>query len=617
MRTRLFLLIQVCLFCLFWLSGCTKAADVRANDYITSRAFLEDSTGKLSIEQVVGAEFQPIGEILSKGYTDSAHWLRITVKPHTDDEPLVLRIRPTVVDEVTLYAPDPAKGTGWKKSTTGDFTPFMLRERPSVTLGFRIKPSALAVNYYLRIKSSSTTILQVMALDPHAARLEDAWLGLIEAVFLGVMLSALLWAVNDYVTSRQTVVAWFALHQCSYIFYGLAVTGHLALLFPSSPAGLDSNLTNLSACLTTLLGLIFHRCLLALFLPSRLGLHLLDVLIFTMLIALTALATGQSRLALQTNAWVMLLAAPVLTGIVFTARLSSPVLRIIYCLMVTALLFFVMSVMGWTNVVEWTLNVWMLNGSTFVGLMLMLLGMRSRQLQRESVQATLQLELTRTEVARGHQQREYQQRFMAMLSHELKTPLSVIRMALGMQAPSAVVQRHALQSVADIDAVVERCVQVDQLEQHLLTSRQQACDVGDMLASLRGASTAPQRFVMRMQVLPSIHIDFQLLQVALINLIDNAFKYADANQPIHVAACQFEHQTRPGILVSISNTPCSVGLPDANRIFEKYYRGPGAHGKTGSGLGLYLVRGSIEQLGGWVRYSPSLNEVRFELWIPS
>ncbi len=610
MRMRILLLI------LFLLSGWTMTSNAWATDYIDSRAVLEDRSGELTIGQAVAAEFQPVGDILSRGYTDSAHWLRITVKPRADGGELALRIRPTFLDEVTLYEPDLATGAGWKKSVTGDRTPFMMREHASVTLGFTIKPSAPESTYYLRIKTSSSSILNVEAIDPRTAGLKDAWLGLFQTIFLAFILFVLFWAINDYISSRQAIVAWFILHQCGYLFYTFAITGNLALLIPSSPAGLGDTLTSISVCMTTLFGLVFHRFLLALFLPSRLALRLLDALILTMLVALVILAAGQPRLALQANALIILLGAPLLTVIAFTARQNRRVLRIIYCLLAAPLLFSMMALLGWINTVEWTLNAWMSHGFTSTGLMFLLLNMRSRQLQREGAQASLQHELTRIELASERQQREAQNLYMAMLSHELKTPLSVIRMVLGMQVPTATVLQHAQQSVADMDVVVERCLQVDQLEYQRLNLMQQACHVDDLLANLRDASAAPQRFIIRTEALPTIKTDPQLLHVALSNLIDNALKYADAKKLIHIEAFQSEHQARRGILVSIANAPNSAGMPDPQRVFEKYYRSTGAHSKTGSGLGLYLVRGLIEQLGGWVRYTPSLNEVRFELWIP-
>jgi signal transduction histidine kinase len=189
-------------------------------------------------------------------------------------------------------------------------------------------------------------------------------------------------------------------------------------------------------------------------------------------------------------------------------------------------------------------------------------------------------------------------------------------MALGMKETSATVKKHAQQSVQDVDAIIERCLQADQLEQRQLVLGRQPCRVDQMLAELHADSATPQRLVMQCEALPAVDTDPQLLRIALGNLIDNALKYAEPQSAVYINVSLFEHQGRQGILNSIANASGTAGMPDPQRVFDKYYRGPGAQGKTGSGLGLYLVRSVTELLDGWIRYCPFENEVRFELWIP-
>ncbi len=61
---------------------------------------------------------------------------------------------------------------------------------------------------------------------------------------------------------------------------------------------------------------------------------------------------------------------------------------------------------------------------------------------------------------------------------------------------------------------------------------------------------------------------------------------------------------RPGIVVRIENPIGMAGLPDARRVFDKYYRASGAHHLSGSGLGLYIVKALAEKLGGTIHYLP-------------
>ena len=71
-----------------------------------------------------------------------------------------------------------------------------------------------------------------------------------------------------------------------------------------------------------------------------------------------------------------------------------------------------------------------------------------------------------------------------------------------------------------------------------------------------------------------------------------------------------------GLQLSVMNTAGDAGIPDAEHVFKKYWRGPGATRCAGSGLGLYLSSLIANRLGGELRYRPENSTVRFELWLP-
>lgn len=214
--------------------------------------------------------------------------------------------------------------------------------------------------------------------------------------------------------------------------------------------------------------------------------------------------------------------------------------------------------------------------------------------------------------------RNEQDRFMSMLSHELKTPLSVLRMALGTDgaiSPSS--KAHAQQSVQDMDAIIERCLQAGRMEQHRHVPVLQPCNMADLLAEVQASSASPQRLALDTQSMPTFTTDVPLLRIALQNLVDNALKYSPSGSVVTVSAAPFTHRRSEGILVAVRNPPGAAGMPDPRKVFGKYYRSPAAHSKTGSGLGLYLVRGAAKQLGGWVRFvGEGSDRVCFELWLP-
>ena len=217
--------------------------------------------------------------------------------------------------------------------------------------------------------------------------------------------------------------------------------------------------------------------------------------------------------------------------------------------------------------------------------------------------------------------RDEQDKFMSMLSHELKTPLSVLRMALEVGATlSPITSKHAKQAVHDMNAIVERCLQAGRIEHRRHVATQQSCRLHELLAELRTASPGGERLHINLPdlpALPSFTADVPLLRIALHNLMDNALKYSAADSAVQIAANAQVYRHRNGILVSVSNAPGAAGMPDPRKVFAKYYRSPGAHSKTGSGLGLFLVQSAVRELGGWVRYAPEADRVRFELWLPT
>jgi signal transduction histidine kinase len=58
------------------------------------------------------------------------------------------------------------------------------------------------------------------------------------------------------------------------------------------------------------------------------------------------------------------------------------------------------------------------------------------------------------------------------------------------------------------------------------------------------------------------------------------------------------------------------GLPDAERLFEKYYRSPQAQRVSGSGLGLFLVKGLLDLMQGRIGYEVRGQQVIFSVWLP-
>ena len=602
---------------LFMLGAPTNAL---AQDLILDRAVLQDKLGTLSVDDVVQATFTPAGPMLNAGYTTTVHWLRLRIKAPDVGQAVELRIRPTYLDEVLLFEPDPAHFGQWVRRATGDTLGAAPQDRSFTTPGFTLALHAPVSTVYLRLQTTSTSLLHVEALTPYEARISDVRDDISLVVYMGFMVALLFWAANGFLLSRERVLGIFLVYQWCYCIYSLAVMGFVPALIPRAALGATDMVTSALVCLTPLVSLVFHRLLLGLFLPPRAALRVLDGLILLDLAALLMLAFGYTRLALQFNAFIVLLAAPAFIALAFAAKHNAApglrVIRTLYSLQGLSLLFSMLPILGWVNATEWTLRATLLHGFISAFLMFLLLHLRSRKLARDASQAAVDLVVTREQLALKHQQKTQQERFMAMLTHELKTPVAVIGMALGKLQLSDPVQRRARRAVTDITAIVEHCQQADQLEQQQLVAQSAPCHLANMIDELKDSSADPQRLHTDAQDLPSVTTDPQLLRIVLGNLIDNAFKYAAPGSPIAIVAQACTKDAVAGVRVAVRNQVGPAGLPDAQSVFKKYYRSPGAHRKTGSGLGLYLVKNYMQLLGGQASYSATDDQVELSLWIP-
>jgi two-component system OmpR family sensor kinase len=90
--------------------------------------------------------------------------------------------------------------------------------------------------------------------------------------------------------------------------------------------------------------------------------------------------------------------------------------------------------------------------------------------------------------------------------------------------------------------------------------------------------------------------DWELLSLALLNLVDNAMKYTAPGDRIEVRA----RESAGMVVVEVADTGPGIGPDDLGHIWEELYRSPDARTVPGSGLGLALVRAVVERHGGSV-----------------
>ena len=191
--------------------------------------------------------------------------------------------------------------------------------------------------------------------------------------------------------------------------------------------------------------------------------------------------------------------------------------------------------------------------------------------------------------------------FLARLDHELKNPLTAILAATapGDDEASALVAAQArrmgvlvtdLRKLADLSSAP--------LEREFVDLEEAARDAVEAARSSVGeARSFTLVFPTAPWPLPRVVGDADLLYSAIQNVVFNAVKYSGEGDSIEVRASQSENS------VSIEVADTGIGIPEAERqsVWAELARGSNAAGRSGSGLGLPLVRLVIERHGGNVR----------------
>jgi len=202
--------------------------------------------------------------------------------------------------------------------------------------------------------------------------------------------------------------------------------------------------------------------------------------------------------------------------------------------------------------------------------------------------------------------------FVANVSHELKTPLSLVRM-FGELLQSGRVEndekrRQYLQIIVSeserLGALIENVLDFAKVERGKAAYEFSQGKVGEVVArAVEACRVRAEREEVALELsvadaLPPVDLDERAIEIAVINLVDNALKYAPDGKVVGVSVKARDENVE----IRVTDQGAGIAWDDRRRIFERFVRGKSALGKQvrGSGIGLALVKHIAEAHGGGV-----------------
>jgi two-component system, OmpR family, sensor kinase len=205
----------------------------------------------------------------------------------------------------------------------------------------------------------------------------------------------------------------------------------------------------------------------------------------------------------------------------------------------------------------------------------------------------------------GNLQTMLQQRkeFLALISHELKSPLARMKLAVELLSekgsdPSLI---QSMQSdITESEKLVEQLLVLSRLEMEIPTTNLEPVDVNEVMQrAIEQIHPQARSARVSIEFAPAstpllVKGDADQLQRAFANVLENGVKFSPAGSKVEVRV----ESMSPIVRIRIADQGSGLEPAEREKIFEPFYRSKSAKEKEGSGLGLFIARRIVESHSG-------------------
>lgn len=256
-----------------------------------------------------------------------------------------------------------------------------------------------------------------------------------------------------------------------------------------------------------------------------------------------------------------------------------------------------------------------------VSVLVVSVGIYFYELAREGMERQMRREQDELDQAKNE--------FLTLASHQLRTPISAIAwfsemMLHGDTGKLRTAQREYVAQIQESNqrsvAIVDAMITVSNLQAGALAMELETVDIAALCRQTVKSQkeSMPQakelKVVERYDPLPKIMCDPSLMRTIVQNLLSNAFKYTPKGGEVTITAEQIAKRlafdSKGSLQITVSDTGYGIPKNQQSKIFAKLFRASNIKAKDtdGTGLGLYIVKTILAQVGGQIDFSSEENK---------
>lgn len=582
-------------------------ADSRDNSLLVDIEHRRDRADA-GLEAIRHADFTPAESYFSGGYDSAAHWFRMRVRPPANGGPVALNISPNFLDRLDLYYV--GVDGRWRHQLTGDSVTGQKRSWDGPGLGFVIHPRGEGSLYYLRVKTDSTVEVFLYARPlknalVHATQ-RMAMHGLMFAMMaLGVVLACLQLMYRPGVSNGLLVAC-----SAGYLLFSLYMLGYPALANPQWSKPALASTTDLLYLATSLITLLFHRQFLLPMKPMKGAIMACDLLALVCLASFGLYFGGHVQLAFAVVSSVILLTAPTLVVMAWSASdgAQQPItsLRLFYSVFGAFVTVAMLFNLGLFQAVWFHLYSVEIFGIVNVLLVLALVVSRWWATERKLASSKERLNDAALRQEIKTRSAQLQDSLLHMLVHEVRNHLSVIQLAVRSAFDDAE-RAKANPMVRDLEALIQDCQSFSRLERGVWTPKPEKTDLVSTVLETLAELGDEDRFDVAYEASPVVTTDGAMLRAALGVLVSESCRRVSSQTLVRVAV----RQDGPAAwAVTVSGQSQSVWPAPLSLLRTDRSMG------TRASLSLAIAKGIVELIGGRLTVDQKGEDFRCAIILP-